>query len=53
MGKSGFEIRSQPTNLRKNNLMQICSVISTGRMPEKQDSRTLWLNVPKRNERGR
>lgn len=28
--------------------MQICTVISAGRMPGKQDSRTLWLNVLKR-----
>lgn len=35
----------------KNNLMQICTVISASRMPGKQDSRTLWLNVLKRKGR--
>ncbi len=31
--------------------MQICTVISASRMPGKQDSRTLWLNVLKRKGR--
>ena len=49
MGKSGFGIRSQPTNLRKNNLMQICSVISEWRVPGKQGCRALWLDVSERS----
>lgn len=45
----GFGIRSQPTNLRKNNLMQICSVISEWRVPGKQGCRALWLDVSERS----
>ena len=46
---NGLGIRSQPTNLRKNNLMQICSVISEWRVPGKQGCRALWLDVSERS----
>jgi hypothetical protein len=35
--------------LRKNNLMQICSVISEWRVPGKQGCRALWLDVSERS----
>ncbi len=34
---------------KKNNVMQICSVISEWRVPGKQGCRALWLDVSERS----
>lgn len=48
-GKKRIRNPESTYKFEKNNLMQICSVISEWRVPGKQGCRALWLDVSERS----